>query len=151
MADKWLAGDDVKNTMRDLISKYHPHLAACVDEIAIIFKEKASSVGEVVIAGVTAKASPLFDILAETKWKFVITLAADAWAELDDKQRLALLDHHLCACAAKEGKGGDMNYFVASPDVAFFRKEVERHGVWRTSGAAPSKDLINDLFGEDTP
>jgi len=146
-----MAGDDVMNTMRDLVAKYHPRLAGCVDEIAIVFKEKASEVGDVVIAGRTAKASPLFAVLAETPWKFVITLAQDAWNDLDDKQKLALLDHHLCACGAKEDKQGNMQYYVAQPDVAFFREEVERHGVWRTSGAAPTKDLIKDLFGEDQP
>jgi len=151
MADIWMAGDDVKNTVRDLVAKYHPHLATIVDEIAVVFKEKATEVGDVVIPGKTAKASPLFAVLAETPWKFVITLAADAWAALDDKQRLALLDHHLCACGAKEDKGGNMSFFVAPPDVAFYREEVERHGVWRTSGAAPSPDLITSLFGEDNP
>jgi len=151
MAENWLAGDDVMNTMRDLVAKYHPHLAGCVDEIAVIFKEKASEVGDVVIAGNTSKASPLFSILAETPWKFVITLAGDAWAELNDKQKLALLDHHLCACGGKEDKAGNMSYYVARPDVAFFREEVERHGVWRTSGAAPTQDLIKDIFGDDTP
>ncbi|MFA6234141.1 MAG: putative metallopeptidase [Bacteroidota bacterium] len=151
MADNWLAGDDVKNTMRDLVAKYHPHLATCVDEIAVLFNDKATKVGDVVVAGKTAKASPLFSVLAEVPWKFIITLAADAWGELDDKQRLALLDHHLCACGAKEEEGGGMSYYVAQPDVAFFKEEVQRHGVWRTSGAAPTQDLINDLFGEDTP
>ena len=151
MADNWLAGDDVVNTMKDLVAKYHTRLVGCVDEIAVVFKDKASEVGDVVVAGKTAKASPLFAILAEVPWKFVITLAADAWSDLDDKQKLALLDHHLCACGAKEDKKGNMNYYVAQPDVAFFREEVERHGVWRTSGAAPTQDLLKDIFGEDTP
>jgi len=149
MADTWLAGDDIKSTVRDLIAKYHPRLAMVVDEIAIVFKEKATEVGDVVIAGTTAKASPLFSILAEIPWKFVITLAADAWNDLDDRQKLALLDHHLCACGVKENKAGDQSFFVARPHVAFFKEEVERHGVWRTSGANPTPDLIKDIFGED--
>ena len=148
MADVWMAGDTEISTMKDLIAKYHPHLVDCVDEIALLFKEKATEVGDVVVAGKTAKASPLFSVLAETKWKFVITLAADAWSDLNDKQKLALLDHHLCYCGGKD-KDGVMSYFIATPDVAFFKEEVKRHGVWRTSGAAPSKDLIKDIFGED--
>lgn len=150
MADVWMAGDVELTTMKDLIAKYHTHLVDCVDEIALLFKEKASTVGDVVIPGKTAKASPLFSVLAETKWKFIITLAVDAWSDLDDKQKLALLDHHLCYCKVKEDKEKKtVNYYIAAPDVAFFKEEVKRHGVWRTSGAAPSKDLVRDIFGED--
>lgn len=153
MSDKlWKAGDDVMAAMRDLIAKYHPHLALCDDEIAILFKEKATQVGDLVIAGKTAKASELFGILGEVKYKFIITLAADQWAKMSDAERVALLDHHLCACKAEENpQTGNSTYKVIPPDVYFYRGELERHGLWRTSGAPPSQSLIEEIFGKDNP
>ena len=149
MADKfWKAADDVMATMRDLIAKYHPHLALCDDEIAILFKEKAAIQGEVTVMGKTAKASELFGVLGDVKWKFIITLAADSWSSLSDPERVALLDHHLCACKADENAStGAIAYKVVPPDVAFYKGEIERHGMWRTSGAPPSQSLIEEIFG----
>lgn len=149
MADKfWKAADDVMATMRDLIAKYHPHLALCDDEIAILFKEKATVQGEVTIMGKTSKASELFGVLGDVKWKFIITLAADQWSTLSDAERVALLDHHLCACKADENAStGVVSYKVVPPDVAFYKGEIERHGMWRTSGAPPSQTLIEEIFG----
>ena len=101
--------------------------------------------------GKTAKASELFGVLGETKWKFIITLAMDSWSTLDDKERIALLDHHLCACKAEEKTGGNMGYSLVPPDVAFYQEEIVRHGMWRTSGAAPTAALIEDIFGTQAP
>ena len=150
MADKlWKADDAVMATMRDLIANYHPHLALCDDEIAILFKEKAQVAGDVVIAGKTAKASELFGVLGDIKWKFIITLANDQWIKMSDAERIALLDHHLCACKAEENKtNGNQTYKVVPPDVYFYKGELERHGLWRTSGAPPSQSLIEEIFGK---
>jgi hypothetical protein len=152
MADVWKADDEVINTMKDLIAKFHPHLAVCDDEIAVLFKEKASEVGDVVIAGKSAKAPALIAVLGEIKYKFVITLAADVWQDLDSKEKVALLDHHLCACRAVENpQTGESKFSLAPPDVAFYKGEIERHGLWRTSGAAPSATLMKEIFGDDKP
>lgn len=149
MSSVWKAGNDVMDTMRSLIANYHPHLAVCDKEIAILFKEKASQVGEAVVAGKTKKAPAILGILGEIDYKFIIEIGADVWQEMDDKQRLALLDHHLCACRVEENeKSGDYKFFVAIPDVAFFKDEVTRHGFWRTSGAPAEPDLITEMFGE---
>jgi hypothetical protein len=151
MSEKWVAGDDVKAIVTDLVAKYHPHLALCLDEIAVIFKDKSTSIGDVEIVGKTNKAPDLIGVLCETKYKFVITLAADAWADMNDKERVALIDHHLCACRVEEGKNGIPKYSVAPPDVWFYKGEIERHGMWRTSGVPPTADLIKDLFGAEQP
>jgi len=145
----WKAGDDVMNTMRDLISKYHPDLVLVEDEIAILFKKKAKTVGDAVIPGTAQKANKLFGVLGEVDYKFIITLGADAWQEMSDAQRIALLDHHLCACRVEENpqSGGEPKCYIQPPDVAFYKDEVERHGFWRTSGVAPTPEYITDLFG----
>ena len=145
----WKASSDVMTTVADLIAKYHPELVLCDDEIAVVFKEKSSTIGDVVVTGKTAKAPKLLGILGEVDFKFIITLGADSWQELSDPQRVALLDHHLCACGVEENpKTGNTKFFIRIPEVAFFKVEVERHGFWRTSGAAPQPNLIQDLFGD---
>lgn len=149
-AQVWKAGDDVMATMRDLIAKYHPNLVLCEDQIAILFKEKSSNVGDAVVPGKTSKAPALLGVLGEIDYKFIITLGGDTWQELSDAQRIAMLDHHLCACGVEENPTtGKTKFFVRIPDVAFFKEEVERQGFWRSSGKVPSTDFINDLFGED--
>ena len=154
MADAkfWKADQDVIATVQNLIAQYHPHLALCDREIAILFKEKASQVGDVIIAGKTSKASELFGILGNTNWKFIITLAADHWSTLSDTERVALLDHHLCACKVEENKKAEITYKVVPPDVAFYKDEFVRHGFWRTSSVTtPTQNLIDDMFGTKAP
>ena len=149
-ADMFKAGAEVVNTLKDLVGKYHPHLALVVDEIAVVFKEKASQVGDLVITGKSSKAPALLPVLSETKWKFVIILAADQWAAMTDKQQLALLDHHLCACRSEEnGETHEIRYYVQPADVEFYKGEIERHGFWRTTGTPVAPNLIVELFGED--
>jgi len=148
MAEMWKAGDEVITIVKDLIAKYHPHLALVDDEIAVVFKEKASTVGTVDIIGKTGKAPAILSVLGDIKWKFLLILAADSWKGLSDKQRVALLDHHLCGCRVEENaQTGATKCFVAPPDVAFYKGEIERHGVWRTTGTPPSPNLIQELFG----
>jgi len=147
MAEIWKAEDSIMQSMKDLVGKYHPDLALIVDEIAVIFKEKSSKVGDVDIVGKTAKAAPLLGVLGDTKWKFVITLAADAWTAMSNADRSAILDHHLCACGVTEDKDGNAKCYVKIPDVAFFQGELERHGFWRTSGNAVDPNVLTEMFG----
>ena len=148
MADMWKAGDEVTVSVRDLIAKYHTDLAMHDDEIVVLFKEKATQVGDVVVLGKTTKASPVLALLAEKPYKFVITLAADEWQRLTNSQRLALLDHHLCACRAEEDPAtGVTKFWVQPPDVGFYQAELERHGFWRTTGAVAPKNVMEELFG----
>jgi len=148
MAEQWVAESSVIDSMKDLVAKYHPELVLVVDEIAVVFKEKSSKVGDVDVVGKTAKATPLLGLLGDTQWKFVITLAADAWTNMTDKERQALLDHHLCACGVTEDKDGNPKCFVRIPDVSFFRGEIERQGFWRTTGSAADPNVLQELFGD---
>ena len=144
----WVAGDDVKATLRHLIGNFHPDLALVLDEIAILFKDKGSKSGDVEVIGKTSKASPQLALLAERPYKFIITVSGEWWAEASDAQRIALLDHHLCACRSEEQEDGNIRYYVSPPDVGFYRDELERHGLWRTTGQAVGVDLINNIFGQ---
>ena len=148
MSEIWKAEDSVIVSMKDLIGKYHPDLALVVDEIAVVFKEKSSKVGDVDVVGKTTKAAPLLGLLGDTKWKFIIQLAADAWTNMNDKERQALLDHHLCACGVTEDKDGNPKCFIRIPEVSFFRGEIERQGFWRTTGSAVDPNVVQEMFGD---
>lgn len=149
MSDPQKAGPEVYATMQSLIANNFPLLAGIDGQILIVFKDKASKSGEVIIAGKTSKASPLLGVVGNKDYQFVITLAADHWQTLTDAQREALLFHHLAACnVVEDPNDGSLACSVRVPDVSFFREEVEQYGFWRTSGAVPEIDIIQDLFGE---
>lgn len=138
--DIWIASSDVQDVMKKLIANYHPDLALVVDEIAVLFREKASKSGGRVILGKTKKAPNLLSILGDKDYRFILELAADEWQNLDGTQQTALLDHLLCHCGVEEdAKTGDIKYTIKSPDLNFFSAELERHGNWR-----PNEDTTDE-------
>lgn len=152
--DVWKAKDDVRGQVTRLIANFHPMLAVYDDQIAVVFREKASKAGGQVVLGRTKKATPLLGVLGDVDYKFIIELAADEWGDLDLKQREALLDHHLCACRVEEDdKSGSTKFFIAPPDFVGYRGEIERHGIWRpdpsaTDGISPMEALLGTRGGE---
>jgi len=151
--DKWNASKEVYATAQQLIAKHLPELAMASDEIAILFREKSPEVDGKPVAGTTARAPEILGILGDKEWKFVITLGGDVWDGLSDKERQALLFHHLKACGVKENPtSGNTKFFKRPPDVAFYEEEVKLFGFWRTTGSQPQDDVIAELFGaEDEP
>jgi hypothetical protein len=151
-----MAEDEIMNTVKELIANHHPDLVMVEDEIAVLMREKGSKTadGERVILGKSKKAPAIMSILGTKDWKFIIELAQDEWHSLNNKQRIALLDHHLCACRVDldESTQGVKKCYIQQPDVVFYRDEVERHGFWRSGKTftPPEPDLIADLFGDDT-
>ncbi len=130
--DRWKAGDQVQEQIRNLIGQAHPHLVDICDDIIVIFKEKASRKGGRPVLGKTSKAPALISLLGEREYQFVIELAADTWNQLDDAQKNSLLDHQLCFIGGEEDqKSGEMKYHMTAPDISYFSSEVERNGHWR--------------------
>jgi len=153
MAELTKADDDVMTTLKELIGRHHPHLAAVSDQIAVLFREKAGKVGDVIVAGKTMKAPGILKTLGDQEYTFIIELAYDYWLKLTETQRISLLDHHLCACGAEENEETEeVRYFVATPDVAFFSEEIQRRGFWRAKGsvADEGRNAILDLFGPES-
>ena len=132
--DIWIASKDVYDVAKALIAKYHTHLAVIEDEIAIVFREKASKSGGRVVLGKSKKAPNIISVLGSKSYKFVLELAADEWQSLNGKQQTALLDHLLCYCGGEEDeKTGGMKWLLRSPELSFFEDELSRHGNWRPS------------------
>lgn len=150
----WKAEKSIVDTMLELIGKNHPDLALVSDEIAVVFREKASKSGGRVILGSSKKVTPLANALAGEDYKFVLELPADVWEEeLTSRQREALLDHLLTACRCEEDpKSGAMKCTVAKPDIMAFRENIERYGMWFPKEGDEDDDenqvAVADLFTE---
>lgn len=149
----WKATTENSNVPELLAAQlaHHPDLVLCEDEIAVIFKEKASKKGGQVVLGAAKKAPNLLSVLGDTDWKFILEIAYDEWQDLNLKQQAALLDHLLCGCGVEEDAiKGTTKYFLKPPDVAFYFGELERHGDWRPRPAdAPDGDIVDLLTGND--
>lgn len=139
----------VYDLMRELVANYHPDLALVVDEIAIVFKDKASKSNGRAVLGKPKKASPLFGVLGDTDYKFVLELAADEWLNLDSRKQKALLDHLLCGCRAEESDDGALKCGIAQPDVSFYWDEFDRWGDWRPRPEGEGSEVsIEEAFGK---
>lgn len=152
--DIFKAEKGVYELMYEVLKRHHAgRLVDIMDQIQIVFRETASVVGGKVIQGKTRRANSILEVLHGDKSMFIIELAADVWQSFDDKQKYALLDHHLCAIHVSENKQGDRTYKVGPPDFEGFRGEIERHGVWRfpvvpdDENPVDEEDLIDSLFG----
>lgn len=149
--DVWKANEDVRGVAVDLIANYHPHLAVYIDQIAIVFREKAAKAGGQVVLGKSKKATILLGVLGDVDYKFIIELAADEWSRLTSDEQKALIDHHLCACRVDEdAKTGNVKFYIAPPDFVGYRGEIERHGIWRPDPSAeePGASPIEQLFSK---
>jgi hypothetical protein len=150
-SDYWQASDDVYKLMKELVAHNHPDLALAVDEIAVVFKEKAGKSGGRAVLGKASKVAPLANALTAKPYKFVLELGADVWEHgLTSKQREALLDHLLCSCHGDEDrKSGEVKWSVVKPDLSAYRDNIERYGMWfpsdeETEDAASS--AVEEMF-----
>ena len=141
----WKADQEVVDMAEELIKNHHPDLVIVMDEIAFVFREKASKRGEHVVLGTSKKAAPVIKALSGIDYKFIIELAADEWQSLSSRQKQALLDHHLCACRVEEdAEDGSVKCTIAPPDVSFYWDELDRWGDWRPHpdrGNGPPPDV----------
>lgn len=146
MGENWKANDDVYETMKELVANYHPDLALVVDEIYIMFREKARRSGGSTVYGTASRMGDLANVVAGTDYKFLLTLGADTWEnELGSRQRKALVDHLLCMCRCEEDpSSGDVKCSIAKPDVQVFRENIERFGMWQ-----PKEDEMDDNAKSD--
>lgn len=147
----WLAPSEVHDIVRELVANYHPDLVLDVDEIAVVFREKAGKSGGRTVYGTPRKVTPLMSALAEEEYKWILEVAADKWEhELDSRQRQALLDHLLCACRSEEDpESGDVKRTIAKPDIMMYRENLERYGNWFPKDETTDADTSGNTDPED--
>ncbi len=152
MAELFNADKSIYAQVQQLVAHYHPHLAPVVDQIGIVFKEKASRSGDYAhVAKIKKAPNSLINALTGQEYQFIIEIGNDEWAGMNDAQRVALLDHCLCGANAEEVDGGGYKFTLRAPPIQFYPEEVERHGYWRHQNpisAVIPLDKLQELFGE---
>lgn len=93
-------------------------------KLAFLFRQDISQAGRARLA-LTSKAGAQLQHL--TGYDFVLTYNHEAWLKLTPEQRIATVDHSLCACDRDLETGA---YQVLLPDVAEFSGVVARWGLW---------------------
>jgi DNA-binding FrmR family transcriptional regulator len=79
-------------------------------------------------------------------YHFIITIAYPTWQELDDKIRLAVLDHELEHCFVEDDeKTGEPKYAVLPHDVEEFSTIIRRHGLY-TSDLVRIGHVVQDAL-----
>lgn len=138
-----LIGDshDLHATVRDLVAQHHPHLAEA--RIALVWRMnwKPDKDGRLTL-GKAKKASDLERELGHaSEYDLAVLLNAEAWHDLSNDQRLALLDHELCHFGVSTDKKtgevarddrGRVVYRYRKHTLEEFHEIVERHGVYKS-------------------
>ena len=151
MSEYWKANKEIHEQLKTLIGQNHPDLATIVDEIPVVFREKAGKSGGQTILGSVKKVSSLFAPLIDGDYKFVLEVGADTWEDLRAHQKEALLDHLLTACRCEEDdESGELKLSIAKPDIMAFRENVERYGMWFPKEESDNNPApIEQMFGQD--
>jgi len=145
--EMWKAKPEIMDMMKQLVAKHQPDLALVVDEIAIVFQEKAGKKAGTVMLGSVQTANPLLNVLSGEDYKFIIKLPADEWQDLTDKQREALLFHFLCGCRViEDAESGDIKCSVGPPDVDYYYDELDLYGDWRPREEDDDGPSLMDLL-----
>lgn len=132
---------DVAKIAGALIEEHHTHLDGI--RIEYVFRSEAAVTGGKQVWGKARKITGLNAYLATNAYLdqtgdgegpdpfFVVEIAADIWAELNDAQRIALVDHELCHCGITVDDDGAMKLATLAHDLEEFQAVVHRHGMWR--------------------
>lgn len=128
----WKAGEEVTDIARELILAHRPELADV--NIMYLFREKATRRGTKFVLGTARKCSereqlvhtpPDFPAVV-----FVIELAADAWANLSEGQKRAVIHHELNHCGFEKKEDGSLVPSNIPHDVEEFASVIETHGLY---------------------
>lgn len=131
------SGHPLYQMLDDIIQQHHEHLVRA--RIGLCWhKGWRTDRDNHVTLGMARKANDLSRELSE--YDFLILLSEEAWETLTEAQRLALLDHELCHCAAdldaddkqKEDERGRLCWRMRNHDIEEFREIVARHGTYKT-------------------
>lgn len=128
----WRGEDEVKALADSIIKEHRPELAGSV--IVYIFKEKAGKSNDKVTIASTRKVSAKDNVVHAYGDKpdvdFVIEIGADAWNELSEIQKTAVMHHALMHCGLKDTEDGDVATQIIPHDVEEFAKVIEAHGYY---------------------
>lgn len=125
---------EAENIGRELIGKFHKHLAST--RIEYVFLSNTPTTKGTETWGRAKKISGLNAWLADEEKEdntlpesfFVIEFAYEVWVTLDEKGRRALVDHELSHCQISE----ELKPCLRPHDCEEFNQVIRRNGLWRT-------------------
>ena len=124
--------DEVRDIAMQLIPTYHPELASA--RIRYVWVSEASKKNGKPVLAKASKVSDLQSYLIVGEGEdlnFLLVFALDQWNELDNRKRVALVDHMLEGCTGEEDEQtGDMKWATRTPEVQEFTSILNRHGAW---------------------
>jgi hypothetical protein len=125
--------DEVRDIAMQLIPTYHPELASAT--IRYIWVSEASKKNGKPLLAKASKVSDLQSYLivgdGDEQLHFLMIFALDEWQKLDNRKRVALVDHMLEGCTGEEDEqNGDMKWTTRTPEVQEFTSILNRHGAW---------------------
>lgn len=126
--DFWKVDQDVVDMANAIIKEFRPELSDA--NIVYYFKEKAGKKGGKAVLASAKKISPKDQVVHDSNVLFAIEIAADAWQELAEIQKKAVLHHELCHCGFEEDKEGSLNPSILPHDVEEFSAVVDAHGYY---------------------
>lgn len=124
----WKAEDEIVELANRIMASYNP--MAVHANVCYMFRSKCSKRGGKVVLGRTRKESDKNKLLHG--YDYIIEIGADAWQELDGRQREALLMHeilHIDAVEDEEAAGG-VAFSTNQHDTEEFRRVIEVYGLW---------------------
>lgn len=138
MPTQYFPANDVKEIAQDLIEKYHQHITDFNVRVEYVFVDKVPKKGSKEIWGTCRKITNLNAFLAkdnpDAEPFFVITISKPIWDILDQKSKIALVDHELCHTAAtydEDDENPAVKLAMNPHDLEEFACIVRRHGLWR--------------------
>lgn len=143
MAAEYKPAPEVAEIARQLITRVTQHQELVNATILYLFRsEAATSRGRTIlgrarkVTGLNAWLShpdliPRPGCFTEPGEFFIIEIAHDTWARLDDSQRVALVDHELSHCAVGYTEDGRMQLAMRHHDVEEFLGVLNRNGLWK--------------------
>jgi predicted metallopeptidase len=123
----------VKDIANKLIEKYHNHLQGF--KIIYLFRDKSMKSKGKEVYGKASKVQSKYQAI--TGATFVIEIAEPAFASMDHKHQVALIDHELMHCFIDENEQPT----ILSHDFEGFNKELKRHGFWASDLQIMEKQL----------
>jgi len=127
---KYSEAIEVENTTKELINRYHGHLANA--NIHCLFRNgKWESKGQT-IYGTAEKVSEKWNYL--TDLDFLIIINKEVWDVAPTEMREALVDHELTHCCRDiNEKTGEEKYSIQNHSVEDFVSIVRKHGLWTSA------------------
>ena len=119
--DKFEPAPDVERIARQLIVQHHGHLVDA--KIKYLFRRGPWSSQKRETLGKATKVTGVNEYL--TGLDFIIMINIEVWEQLNQKERVALIDHELEHCCREDDK-----YFVQGHDVEDFLAVIRRNGFW---------------------